>query len=55
MQVLAIDLPISFHESDKDMGDGRLLKTLQAFADRENATPMVFIFDHESEEHRRSG
>jgi DNA polymerase III delta prime subunit len=46
-EVLGIKQAISFHESMKDMGSDKLLKSIQTFSEKENPYPLVFIFDHD--------
>ena len=48
LQSLGSNLQISFHESNKDMGGDRLLKSLQTFAEKENSTPLIFVFDNDN-------
>lgn len=45
---LGLHLPITFRENRESMGIERLLQTCQAFAERENASPVVFIFDRDN-------
>lgn len=47
MRKLGLQLPIVFRENRAAMGDDKLLKTCQTFAERENASPVVFIFDRD--------
>lgn len=49
-QDLGSDLQIAFHESDKDMGGDKLLKSLLTFSEKDNSSPMVFIFDHDDKD-----
>lgn len=49
LQVLDIDLPITFHESDKDMGGTKLRNSLQTFSDRKHDKPLIFIFDRDEQ------
>lgn len=48
MDKLGSKLPIIFRENRESMGDDKLLKTCQSFAERENASPVVFIFDRDN-------
>jgi DNA replication protein DnaC/tetratricopeptide (TPR) repeat protein len=50
MHKLGLQLPIVFRENRESMGDAKLLKTCQAFSERENASPVVFIFDRDKSE-----
>jgi hypothetical protein len=47
LSVLTPGLNITFHESDKDIGDETLLKKLETFAEKPNPIPVIFIFDHD--------
>ncbi len=47
---LGLSLPIVFREYTEPMGDDRLLKRCQEFAERQDATPVVFIFDRDKTE-----
>lgn len=47
MRKLGLNLPIVFRENKEPMGDGTLLNMCQTFAEREKASPVVFIFDHD--------
>jgi GTPase SAR1 family protein len=49
MRKLGIKLPIQFHESDQPMGDDKLRKACEMYAERANPTPQVFIFDRDKE------
>lgn len=47
---LEVGLKIKFHEYNGDMGDSQLLKRCETFAEKEQPTPMVFLFDHDKKE-----
>jgi hypothetical protein len=48
MQKLGLSIPILFREKQESMGESSLLNMCQAFAERENASPVVFIFDRDN-------
>ncbi|MEW5985300.1 MAG: NB-ARC domain-containing protein [Chloroflexota bacterium] len=50
MRKLGIQLPIGFHEDDQSTGDDKLLKACKTFAQHDNSSPLVFIFDRDKED-----
>jgi RNA-directed DNA polymerase len=50
LKILRPNLKIEFHESEKEMGDDKLLKKLETFAEKENLIPTIFIFDRDNPE-----
>ncbi len=50
LEVLGLPLKVSFHDSDKDMGDVKLLQTLQTLAQSYNPNPLIFIFDRDNKD-----
>jgi DNA replication protein DnaC len=50
-EALGIDLNVSYHEFEEtDMGDETLLKRCESFAQKENETPIIFIFDRDNKD-----
>jgi hypothetical protein len=42
-----LDFILDFHEVEKDMGSDQLIKRIQAYSERDNQTPQIFIFDND--------
>jgi len=51
LQVRGTSSAIKFHEFEENMGDSKLLQKCKTFAEHENTTPMVFIFDHDRKDY----
>lgn len=49
-QNLRPSLKIKFHETEKNIGDEKLLRKLETFSERENSAPIIFVFDRDNPE-----
>lgn len=50
LQILKPSLKIKFHETEKNIGDDKLLRKLETFSERENYAPIIFVFDRDNPE-----
>lgn len=50
IQSLKPSLKIKFHETERNIGDEKLLRKLETFSERENSSPIIFVFDRDNPE-----
>ncbi len=48
LQIRGTSYNIKFHEFEETMGHSKLLEKCKTFAEHNNTTPMVFVFDHDT-------